>query len=689
MEGMIVLHQAQGSLDSTDSGSLPPTYSRLPPDGHEFPEDYVDPSLVNGDIQSDFLSRKSSASSTASLDRHQLRSQAHCATARKQHMTNVDEKLSGVRAKIALFSNENSSSQASHGKASLGKFQSSEDVGKLGNVGGSLTRAHTHTDVRYDENGLKTSVSQMSLKSLKNEERTGTKMNGGLQKSGSNLKPQNKSTSFRSMINVSSNQASSSNQALSVSDLAKSADTLLSSHKSEKVIWEESGGPNRSNTTHDKSSKTPSISSRSQSLNEIGKSKKLVSQHPEQIGYQGRSRSINTILASGSSQAGGNNSQRKGSMNNMLEQRRRSTMTKLKGLVIPEIVSENPSSNHGSSSKENLSKSEKTSESDASSYSGKMSGSSLPNPPWKDKSLAEDFPKYSPAFKRKPFTVYSTRKDEEQTITRSQTQSTSNSKPPIGKKNSDEGLQVLKTEDSDNDSAVSSGRSSLSCRSCTPPQSPKSGSREKSQNSNKTSSSHHDLKLNPRILKKNSVEAINRQNVINACKKSSAHGTRDPENEPPLETSSPRSSRTNMRPASRSSSFTLKDRKPSYESQNSESSSSISRRGSSSSHESSRKNSREPCESSTRFEDISARRSSRVTTPTGSSNYPDSIMDIEEKVAYMSEMVDRAASVTPTERRSLSRTPSIASESPHTPADPAEIVALFQRKLRLQGTVAL
>ena len=46
--------------------------------------DYVDPSLVNGDIQSDFLSRKSSASSTASLDRHQLRTQTHSASAKKQ-----------------------------------------------------------------------------------------------------------------------------------------------------------------------------------------------------------------------------------------------------------------------------------------------------------------------------------------------------------------------------------------------------------------------------------------------------------------------------------------------------------------------------------------------------------------------------------------------------------------------------
>ena len=115
----------------------------------------------------------------------------------------LDEKLSGVRAKIALFSNEKSKSS---GNTNLGgKFQSSEDVGKVV-VGGSLTRAHTHSDVRFDESGLKRqSVSHMSLKSLNNEERPG-KETGSLQKSGSNLKPQNKSTSFRSMINVSSSQ---------------------------------------------------------------------------------------------------------------------------------------------------------------------------------------------------------------------------------------------------------------------------------------------------------------------------------------------------------------------------------------------------------------------------------------------------------------------------------------------------
>ena len=86
----MILHQHQSSHDSSDSGSLPPSYSRLPPDGHEFPEgeepldqiniilmccialDYVDPSL-NGQGEPEYLSRKSSASSTASLDRHDLK----------------------------------------------------------------------------------------------------------------------------------------------------------------------------------------------------------------------------------------------------------------------------------------------------------------------------------------------------------------------------------------------------------------------------------------------------------------------------------------------------------------------------------------------------------------------------------------------------------------------------------------
>ena len=442
-------------------------------------------------------------------------------------------------------------------------------------------------------------------------------------------------------------------KAVSVSDLTKSTDTLLRSHKADTVIWEEASvtpntvtsapGPGNTQSEHreTKSSptKTPAISSRSQSLNNIGKSKM-------DIGSHGRSRSSNTI---GSTSSTSSASSRKSSTANMLEQRRRSTMTKLKGLVIPEMVSETGSGVSQTSGKERA-VSDKTV---SSSYSKQLS-----NPPWKDKGLADDFPKYSPAFKRKPFTVYGTLDNKKTSEESSPSTESSRSqqkqpvyKPPIGKRNSDEGsVSVLKTEDSDNDSAVSSGRSSLSCRSCTPPSSPKSGSRSSQNNKNSTDS-------NPRVLKKNSVEAINRQNVLNACKKSSA-------TEPPLETSSPRAAqRTVGRPASRSSSFTINERKKSFESQHSDSS----RRGSNSSHDSvSRKSSRDSDHMSsarTALEEaVNSRRSSRVTTPTSSCNYPDSIMDIEEKVAFMSEVVDRASSVTPTERRSLSRTPSIASE---------------------------
>ena len=96
----------------------------------------------------EFLSRKSSASSTSSLDRHQLRAQAathkkvntkysqYCQGLYKPQLSlqtvTLDEKLSGVRAKIALFSSESTAAPG------LGKFQSSEDVAKAsGGAGGS------------------------------------------------------------------------------------------------------------------------------------------------------------------------------------------------------------------------------------------------------------------------------------------------------------------------------------------------------------------------------------------------------------------------------------------------------------------------------------------------------------------------------------------------------------------------
>jgi hypothetical protein len=45
MEGPILLSHHHVRGDSSDSLGAPPTFSRLPPDGHEFPPDYRDPAL--------------------------------------------------------------------------------------------------------------------------------------------------------------------------------------------------------------------------------------------------------------------------------------------------------------------------------------------------------------------------------------------------------------------------------------------------------------------------------------------------------------------------------------------------------------------------------------------------------------------------------------------------------------------
>ena len=135
---------------------------------------------------------------------------------------------------------------------------------------------------------------------------------------------------------------------------------------------------------------------------------------------------------------------------------------------------------------------------------------------------------------------------------------------------------AVKSDDSDNDSAVSSGRSSLSHSSVSPPASPKSAKNNLPRNlansttsgetiqespirsSESTSSSSAEIVTDPRVLKKDSVEAINRRNILESCKKSSA--------KPDFKTVSGWNS---GRPASRSSSFTIAERKKSFEMMNS------------------------------------------------------------------------------------------------------------------------
>jgi hypothetical protein len=167
---------------------------------------------------------------------------------------------------------------------------------------------------------------------------------------------------------------------------------------------------------------------------------------------------------------------------------------------------------------------------------------SLTTPPWKTGQS-----KYSPAFKQKPFAVYNTAGNVRPAATAAATSRQNEQQRRIGNSSSNH-------DDSDTDSAVSSGRSSIVSPPPTSSGAVTAGSAE-----------------NPRVLKKNSVEAINRRNVLNSCKKRSGSGLGgmpDLQHQSAQQPKSP--SRSNSikslgKPASRSSSFTIAERKKSLE----------------------------------------------------------------------------------------------------------------------------
>ena len=113
-------------------------------------------------------------------------------------------------------------------------------------------------------------------------------------------------------------------------------------------------------------------------------------------------------------------------------------MSKLKGLVIPEVT-EGSAAVGERNSLTARHKSSSSSSKSTSSGPGSGGGSSLPSPPWKEKESGQqaEFPKYSPAFKRKPFTVYNTKKTQEKAGTEEKEENSPHYKPPIGKRNSD------------------------------------------------------------------------------------------------------------------------------------------------------------------------------------------------------------------------------------------------------------
>ena len=281
---------------------------------------------------------------------------------------------------------------------------------------------------------------------------------------------------------------------------------------------------------------------RSQSLLEIGggqKSGSRSSSHPPNL----RSYSSSGLIGGLGTNQDKNNV-------NIQGERRKNTLTKMKGLVIPET--ESPSTSQSKT---------------------------LTSPPWKDES--SNFPKYSPAFKRKPFSVLGQSERGQTSNNLDQNQQTQNNggsknntqqqidstNVQMHQKQNNHQNHVVKSDDSDNDSAVSSGRSSLSHSSVSPPSSPKSNGKSGLRNGSSdprsaadSSAEQADQSQNPRVLKKDSIEAINRRNILNSCKKSNAKTkmgdlVKNPNGTP----------HWNGKPASRSSSFTIAERKKSFE----------------------------------------------------------------------------------------------------------------------------
>mgnify|MGYP001352618167 FL=1 len=211
-------------------------------------------------------------------------------------------------------------------------------------------------------------------------------------------------------------------------------------------------------------------------------------------------------------------------------------------------------------------------------------------------------------------------------------------------------MQPVKSDDSDNNAAVSSGRSALSHSSVSPPNSPKGKQKQdtiKEMSSSSTgveSESSSPTSSVQRVLKKDSIEAINRRNILESCKKSNAKQEFNSKCWP-------------GKPASRSSSFTIAERKKSFEMMTGSKSETCqnmtSKMTSHSSQDSlsssSRKASREYDSAFTSrrpSKDIEngdfnssslSRRSSR-----GSESLAETIKDIETRVAQMSENVLRS-----------------------------------------------
>ncbi|XP_040567115.1 uncharacterized protein [Lepeophtheirus salmonis] len=380
-------HNHSFSQDSSDSGSIgpPPSDSRLPPDGHEFPPDYKDPTSTNiSGTKDDLINCKSSNCSS-----EQFRALKLINTNRL--ITRHDEKsIKSVKAKIAMFQSSppSQASNPSNKKEDPSSFRFDSKTRSMTNVSSNLKRSP-----------------------VSSEEESKNKI-------------QNRSQSLLE-IPLSSSSTHSSQKTRRRSNISKL----------KGLVIPESGSEVSHETKSASSIELPEIISK-----DLSEAKRINLETPKSITTASSSTTSTTT----------------------------SIMTSTSSNITTTMSTIKPTQR------------------------------SITAPPWKQSSPTSHHSQYSPAFKRKPFSLF----DDSPTL----------SDPPKARST------PLKDE-------YSSSSSTLF---------------EEEMDEN-----------NPRLLKRESVEAINRKNILDSCKKSSGVTAL---------------SRKNIgKPASRSSSFTIAERKKSFE----------------------------------------------------------------------------------------------------------------------------
>ncbi|KAG0726974.1 Pro-interleukin-16 [Chionoecetes opilio] len=580
----------------SSSGGAPPPYSRLPPDGHEFPSNYAEglPDKMSRFARYSRLAMEldspgsppSSATSTprtrsapgtplgppppiprssptASKTYNNERTsesgnnkwtgneerKSREPTPTRGRWRRQDEKSEkSVRDKIAMFSTDGPDQP--HSKTRKLDKQEEEE--------GTMKRAFTEDDVRLDN-----SASSIT--------KSGREVNGS-------SRSLSKTSVFSSMINVSTSEPKDNAKNISTasSEVDIRQDTPPTPH---------SQGLREEKKVDDESS-TNGLHSRSQSLVDIGRST-LTKRHS--VGAYDRP----SVYQYGIEKP--EERERRTSLTNLIEQRRKSFGSKLLGLVIPEnrgsegtdkasidlprISSVPPTAANKTMSlpregqrSPRLYKTDSISSIDSCESNTSSRHSSLNAPPWKSHGTST-LPKYSPAFKRKNMTVFnkadnlpplsgrshsacstsptsdlsqaspthlshsppksletisppSSEHTYDMTDGRYNSDRNSYSKVPFSHKNSMES-RFNRAEDSDNDSAVSSTQSSYS-QGMSPPSSPmpdqdeledRRGTGYRSRLSQQNSLDDQDAVR--RVLKRGSIEAENRRNVIISARVSS------------------------------------------------------------------------------------------------------------------------------------------------------------------------